>query len=79
MAYQREGFDTVHWYGGGNEFLMSGLGASEGQIGFADGSVVQAGDEDLQSAIRKHLAGDSGYLGGVDNAAVIRPSLSDHR
>ena len=58
---------------------MSGLGVGEGQVGLADGSVKQANDEDLRASVRDHLDGDGGMLGGVDNAAIIRPSLSGHR
>ena len=79
IAYQRDGFDPVYFYGGGRQYLMTGLGAGEGQVGLADGSVKQANDENLRSAVRDHLEGDGGMLGGVDNAAIIRPSLSGHR
>ena len=79
VAYQREGFDPVYFYGGGRQYLMSGLGANQGQIGMADGSVKQANDQDLKDAVRNHLADDSGVLGGVDNAAVIRPNQAGHR
>lgn len=78
VAYQRPGFDPVYFSGGGSRYLMTGLGASQGQYGLADGSVKQATDEDLRTAVKNHLDGDEGVLGGVDNAAVLRPNLASH-
>jgi len=78
VAYQRPGFDPVYFSGGGSRYLMTGLGASQGQFGLADGSVKQATDEDLRTAVKNHLDGDEGVLGGVDNAAVLRPNLASH-
>jgi hypothetical protein len=78
LAYQKEGFDPVYYSGGGSRYVMNGLVAAQGQYGLADGSVKQATDEDLRTAVKNHLDGDEGVLGGVDNAAVLRPNLASH-
>jgi prepilin-type N-terminal cleavage/methylation domain-containing protein len=62
-------------------FTMSGLGKSQGQLMLADGSVRMANDADLVAAIRAHANATGGvYLGVNENLSrptqqVIDPTL----
>jgi len=61
--------------GGGSYHLMNGLDASQGTYASADGSVVQASDVDLGSAIPAHLENAGGVLTGK-NAGVLCPNTT---
>ena len=70
----KPGFKAYVRNGGGKYYLMNGLGASEGSYGLSDGSVKQASDSELSSAIKAHMDSFGGILSGGKNAAVLRPT-----
>lgn len=72
----REGYRAYVRTGGGRQYLMSGLDASEGAYGLADGSVKQASDAEFANAIRRHMESDGGIL-TEKNAGVLRPNQAN--
>lgn len=73
----KEGFRAYVRTGGGKYYLMNGLDASQGTYLLSDGSVKQATDEDLSSAVKAHMESDGGILSGGKNAAVLRPNRAN--
>ena len=54
-------------------YLMAGLDPSQGQLGRADGSTVQASDADLAVSIKKHMDSKGGTL-TQQTGAIERPT-----
>ena len=73
----KPGFRAHVRTGGGKYYLMNGLGASEGSYGLSDGSVKQASDSELSSAVKAHMDSFGGNLSGGKNAAVLRPNRAN--
>jgi prepilin-type N-terminal cleavage/methylation domain-containing protein len=73
----KPGFRAHVRTGGGQYYLMNGLGASEGSYGLSDGSVKQASDSELSSAVKAHMDSFGGILSGGKNAAVLRPNRAN--
>ena len=55
------------------KYLISGLGANQGNFAVADGSVKQGSDADLAAAINAHSQSRGGVLDEL-NLGVLRPN-----
>ena len=73
----KEGYRAYVRTGGGKYYLMNGMDASQGTYALSDGSVKQATDGDLSSAVKAHMDSDGGILSGGKNAAVLRPNRAN--